>query len=133
MEHEAKKYGHLEYFPASIIEKTDAQGMTHNDVRVFRESKLMPDGELPEDSFMKELQRAGWGEADDSHDGLEPHKGPIMLFCITMYQEEWYQILQSVAGCIRSILELEKLDPIKYRQDKFAITLIAGKLSPLTL
>jgi hypothetical protein len=50
-----------------------------------------------------------------------------------MYQEEWYQILQSVAGCIRSILELEKLDPIKYRQDKFAITLIAGKLSPLTL
>jgi len=80
-------YNHLEYFPASIIERTDPQGMTHNDVRIFKESKLMADGEIPDDSFMKNLQMSGCSEADDSHDGITPHQGPIMLFCITMYQE----------------------------------------------
>jgi hypothetical protein len=132
-EHDLGKYEHLEYFPASIIEKTDPQGTTHDDVRIFTETKRNADLDIPEDSFIIELQRVGKSDEDDTHDGTTRHPGPIMEFCITMYQEEWYQILQSVAGCIRSVLELEKIDPIKYRQDKFAITLIAGKLSPLTL
>lgn len=60
----------------------------------------------------------------------EKHRvGPKLMFCITMYQEEWYQILQSVAGCIRAILELEDLDPYTYHHEKFGIVLICGKWS----
>jgi hypothetical protein len=117
-------YGELQYFPASIIEKTDPQGMTHNDLRIFTETKSNADLDIPDDSFIKELQRAGTRDEDDSKDETEQHKGPQILFCITMYQEEWYQILQSVAGCIRAILELEDIDQVKYRQDRFAIVLI---------
>lgn len=118
------KYGELQYFPASIIEKTDPQGMTHNDLRIFTETKSNADLDIPDNSFIKELQRAGTRPEDDSKDGTVQHKGPQVMFCITMYQEEWYQILQSIAGCIRAILELESIDPIKYRQDRFAIVLI---------
>lgn len=49
---------------------------------------------------------------------------PVMLFCITMYQEDWNQILQSVAGCIRTILELQASSGEDYNPERFAIVLI---------
>lgn len=47
----------LQYFPASIIEKTDPTGQTHNDMRVFNPVKEQHDEELPENSYLKELRR----------------------------------------------------------------------------
>lgn len=99
----------LQYFPASIIEKVDPDGKIHNELRVFNEQLNGIDTEIPDRAFVKQLK--------DS---------PVLMFWITMYQEEWYQILQSIAGCIRAILELEDADPVTYSPDKFGITLIAG-------
>jgi hypothetical protein len=73
-------YGELQYFPASIIEETDLQGMTHNDLRIFTETKSNADLAIPDDSFIKELQRAGTRDEDDSKDSTEQHKGPQVLF-----------------------------------------------------
>jgi hypothetical protein len=115
----------LQYFPASIIEKTDPTGNSHSELRIFDEVKENADPEIPDRAFIKQLRNIG---RDDPHKGEKHHIGPKLMFCITMYQEEWYQILQSVAGCIRAILELEDLDPDTYSHEKFAIVLICGKL-----
>lgn len=111
----------LQYFPASIIEKVDPAGQIHNELRIFNENPAEPDSELPPNAFVRQLRTVG---VNDPPRKGERHIGPKLLFCITMYQEEWYQILQSVAGCIRAILELEESDPEAYFHEKFAIVLI---------
>lgn len=95
-------------------------------MRVYNAIASEPDIEIDPKSYLhilKELQNSD----EQLQDGSVPHRGPKVLFCITMYQEEWYQILQSVIGCIRSILELEQEDPQKYSSNKFGIVLICGK------
>lgn len=124
-EEEVQSY-ELQYFPASIIEQTSANGDTFNELRVFRMDKGEHDPEIPDEAHIKQLRLLA-ENPKQLRDGTHTHPGPKVLFCITMYQEEWYQILQSVAGCIRSVLELEEEDPEKYGADKFGIVLICGK------
>jgi hypothetical protein len=186
----------LQYFPASIIEKTDPQGITHNELRVFNQDERYPDSKIPSNAIIFKLkgnptvnnqdERAdgqhnseedvetssndeteselnpahtngtaniytrtnskeaaiandggiandaptanGGSSADNDTSQAADKSGPVMLFCITMYQEDWYQILQSVAGCIRTILELQASDDKLYNPERFAIALICGKL-----
>lgn len=47
-----------------------------------------------------------------------------MLFWITMYNENFGQLLQSLAGCIRSIIELINLPDSEYSSEQFAMVLI---------
>lgn len=116
----------LQYFPASIIEKTDPNGTTHNDLRVFNPKNDQADIEIPDEAYIKELRKQAILPPNvELQKGK--HYGPKMLFCITMYQEEWYQILQSIAGCIRSILELHKDGIEEYHPDKYGIILICGR------
>lgn len=82
-------------------------------MRVFNHSQDAADLELPDDSFIKEMKYLN--KDREQHDnGKLAHKGPKMLVCITMYQETWSQVLQSVGGCIRAILELERESPDEY-------------------
>lgn len=46
----------LEYFPASIIEKTDGDGNTHNDLRVFHEAIHRPDVAINQDSILCKMR-----------------------------------------------------------------------------
>lgn len=98
----------MEYFPASIIEKTDNEGNTFNDLRIYNEVCAKPDLPLEKDTLIYKLK-----EAD-----------PRVLYCITMYQENFGQFLQSLAGCIRSIVELVNTGGKKESGDKYAIVLI---------
>ena len=98
----------LEYFPASIVESSDGEGSTYNDMRIFNEKANEPDIALPEDSMIYQMK-------------LNRAK---MLFCITMYNENFGQLLQSVAGCIRSIIELINLPNSDYCSEQFGIVLI---------
>ncbi len=103
----------LQYFPASIIEDISDTGKIFNDIRIYTESKGEPDLELPPKSYYNELKNFSYELGDkkslDTHPGENnTHKGPKLLYCITMYQEEWSQILQTLAGCIRSIWELHQ-------------------------
>ena len=98
----------LEYFPASIVESSDGEGSTYNDLRVFNEKANAPDVALPEDSMIFQLK-------------LNKAK---MLFCITMYNENFGQLLQSMAGCIRAIIELINLPNSNYDSEQFGIVLI---------
>ena len=92
---------------------------------MFNENVAAHDKELPKESLVYKLRGCGNGSPYPEH---QDETRPQVLFCITMYQEEWYQILQSVAGCIRAILELEESNSEKYSHEKFAIILIAGKV-----
>lgn len=56
------------------------------------------------------------------------------MFCITMYQEDFTQFIQSFAGCVRSIIEI--IDYYKemkesYNQNDFGIVLIADGIAKL--
>lgn len=99
----------LQYCPWSIIEKSDPQGNTHNELRVFCETEGEADLPLDNKSHINELQRIKEELKDmPEENGVSVvYQGPKLLFCITMYQEDWSQILQSIAGCIRSIYELD--------------------------
>jgi cellulose synthase/poly-beta-1,6-N-acetylglucosamine synthase-like glycosyltransferase len=98
----------LEYFPSSIIEKTDGEGNTHNDMRIFHEAINRPDIKIPEDSNIFKMK-------EDK---------PKMLFCITMYNENFGQLMQSMAGVVRSVVELVNLKKSVYNSDQFGIVLI---------
>lgn len=96
----------LQYAPCSIIEMVDPSGNSHSQLRVFDKEERSPDLEVPEDSYLMEMKNLNKGvELFDT--GKPGRKGPKMLFCITMYQETWSQILQSIAGWVRSIYELD--------------------------
>jgi hypothetical protein len=82
---------------------------------------------VPAHAIINQLREVGKDDERPVDAVEEPHIGPKMLFCITMYQEDWNQILQSVAGCIRAILELEDQDDETYSSKKFGIVLICGK------
>ena len=99
----------LQYCPCSIIEKTDPNGNTHNELRVFWETEGEADLALDERSLVNELKNLKHKLADIKDEKGNPavYPGPKLLFCITMYQEDWSQVLQSIAGCIRSIYELD--------------------------
>lgn len=98
----------VEYFPASIIEKTDAEGNTHNDLRVFHEAINRPDVAVPQDSLVYQMKVSN----------------AKMLFCITMYNENFGQLMQSMAGCIRAVIELVNLRKSVYSPEQFGIVLI---------
>lgn len=48
-----------------------------------------------------------------------------------MYNENFGQFLQSFAGCVRSICELYKKDPIEYNHNKFGIVLVCDGIDKL--
>lgn len=98
----------LEYFPASIIEKTDGEGNTHNDMRIFHEAISRPDVAINPDSLIHQMKT----------------NKAKMLFCITMYNENFGQLLQSMAGCIRAVVELVNLRRSAYNSEQFGIVLI---------
>ena len=101
----------LQYFTGSIIEKLDEIGATHNELRLFSETEGEPDLELPKESFLHELKplESDLKEFQSMEEkDIKIHQRAKMLFCITMYMENWSQILQSIAGCIRCILELHQ-------------------------
>ena len=98
----------LEYFPASIIEKTDGEGNTHNDLRVFHEAISRPDVAVPSDSLVYQMKQSR----------------PKMLCCITMYNENFGQLMQSMAGVVRAVVELVNLKRSIYSSDQFGIVLI---------
>ena len=47
-----------------------------------------------------------------------------VLYCLTLYNETFDQILQSLAGWVRSIIELERKNEQKYDHAKFGIILV---------
>jgi len=47
----------LEYFPASIIEKTDGEGNTHNDLRIFHEAISKPDVAINPDALIYQMKQ----------------------------------------------------------------------------
>jgi hypothetical protein len=98
----------LEYFPASIIEKTDAEGNTHNDLRIFHEAISRPDVKIPEEALIAQMKA----------------NEPKMLFCITMYNENFGQLMQSLAGVVRSVVELINLKKANYSAEQFGVVLI---------
>lgn len=122
----------LEYSLCSIIEKQDDAGNTYNTLKVFHHDQDQADISLPRDSLIMKLKNCktvleeGRDETDEVQDiesqqeggnrvrDPKVHNGPMLLFCITMYQESWNQILQSVAGCLKAIYELQHHDPVKY-------------------
>jgi hypothetical protein len=126
----------MQYFAGSILEKSDPTGNTHNELRLFIETEGEPDYEVPKESYLHELSLLKERELseDELKDGLY-HNGPKVLFCITMYQESWDQILQSIAGCVRAILELDQIGKDKnhseYTADKFGIVLICDGIDKL--
>lgn len=97
-----------EYFLASLVERDLGENGTTNEIKVYHENYNYPDLPIPEDSMMTKVR-------DD---------GCVMLYCLTMYNENFGQILQSVAGCIRSIIELSQKNPIEYHSKKFALCLV---------
>lgn len=82
--------GKPDYFPASIIQKTDSEGNTINDLRIFTEALSTPDIEIPDHALISAIKHRG-------------DKRPKCMYCITMYNENFGQLLQSLAGCVRSI------------------------------
>ena len=98
----------LEYFPASIEESSDDEGSTYNDQRVFNEKANKYEVVSLENSIIFKLKQ----------------KKAKMLFCITMYNENFGQLLQSMAGCIRAIIELVNLPNSNYNSEQFGIVLI---------
>jgi len=68
---------------------------------------------MPKESYVIELKDLN-NDIDQFNNGKLASKGPKMLYCITMYQETWSQVLQSIAGCVRSIFELEEENPEEY-------------------
>ena len=99
----------LQYFAGSIIEKSDETGTTHNDLRLFTETEDEADLEVPRESIIYDLKAFSDEDSKlNNNPHVEVHNGPKMLYCITMYQEDWGQILQSIAGCIRSIIECHR-------------------------
>ena len=75
----------------------------------------MPDVEIPNFSILGQLKEAK----------------PIVMYCITMYQEDFTQFVQSLTGCIRSIMELKMSDEQKYSPDRFGIVLIVDGIDKL--
>jgi cellulose synthase/poly-beta-1,6-N-acetylglucosamine synthase-like glycosyltransferase len=98
----------LEYFPASIIEATDGEGDTHNDLRVFNHSIYQPDVEIDKSSLIFQMKT----------------NKVKMLHCIVMYNENFGQFLQSFTGVVRSIIELINLPNSEYAPEEFGVVLI---------
>ena len=98
----------MQYFPASIIEKTDNEGNNYNDLRIYNEVCSLPDVEVPEQSLVRQCKNSN----------------PRVMYCITMYQESFGQLLQSLAGCIRSIIEMVNTGGPEERGERYGITLI---------
>jgi hypothetical protein len=77
-------------------------------MRVYNDSYHEPDLEIPDDFLISKVRDSNcW-----------------MLYCLTMYNENFGQIMQSLVGCIRSIMELRQLNPVKYSPKKFGIVLV---------
>lgn len=75
------KHG-LEYFPCSIVQTSLGDGQVENVMNIFKEGYTTPDAPIPEESIL----------------GRMKGRDVKMLYCITMYDENFGQLLQSLAG-----------------------------------
>ena len=51
--------GRPDYFPASIIQKSDGEGNTINDLRIFDESLANPDIAVPDGALIRTIKGMG--------------------------------------------------------------------------
>ena len=95
--------GKTEYFLGSIVNVEKKAKLS-----IYNPSCFRSDLDLPEYCMIHQLKDAGWK----------------VLYCLTMHHQTFGQILQSLAGCVRSILELESKDKEEYDHSKFGIVLV---------
>lgn len=98
---EKVNYNALEYFPLSLY-KLHAEDFSDGTYELrnhvgkvkHRRVRKRDDLRLPEESIL--------------HQGKDSE--PLVLFCITMYNEPFSQLLQSLAGVYRAYYELVEID-----------------------
>mmetsp|Transcript_24440 Transcript_24440/g.21696 ORF Transcript_24440/g.21696 Transcript_24440/m.21696 type:complete len:300 (+) Transcript_24440:47-946(+) len=98
----------LEYFPCSIVQKPNAKEDDIDEMKVFHEVYGTPDSKINEESLIGDLK----------------NQDMKMLYCITMYNENFGQFLQSLGGVIRSIIELINNDKYTLKAEQFGVVLI---------